>query len=78
MAEDKKNVFPLEKQNFMIIAAGFVTVIIGLFLMSGGRSENPSDFNPEVFSFRRITLAPIVVLLGFVAVLVGIMKRPKE
>ena len=46
--------------------------------MIGGKSENPNEFNEAVFSFRRITLAPIIVLLGFIFEIYAIMKKPKE
>ncbi|GAI80802.1 unnamed protein product, partial [marine sediment metagenome] len=52
--------------------------IIGFLLMIGGKSENPNEFNPEIFSFRRITLAPLIVLFGFVFEIWAIMKKPKE
>ncbi|MDA3779370.1 MAG: DUF3098 domain-containing protein, partial [Bacteroidales bacterium] len=52
--------------------------IIGFILMIGGKAESPADFNPEIFSFTRITLAPIIVLFGFVFEIYAIMKKPKE
>ncbi len=74
--ENKKKQFPLTKQNYILLIAGFVVVLIGFLLMSGGGSNNPDVFTgEELFSFRRITLAPFVVLLGFVVVLYGIMKK---
>jgi len=45
--------------------------------MVGGGSDNPKDFNPEIFSARRITIAPVTLLIGFGIVLYGIMKKPK-
>jgi hypothetical protein len=46
--------------------------------MIGGKAENPNEFNPDIFSFRRITLAPIIVLAGFIFEIWAIMKKPKE
>ena len=46
--------------------------------MIGGKAENPDEFNPDVFSFRRITLAPVIVLFGFIFEIWAIMKKPKE
>ncbi len=66
----------MSRINYIIIALSVVTLIIGFVLMSGGKTV--AEFNPEVFSFRRITLAPIVCLIGFVMVIVGIMYRPKK
>jgi hypothetical protein len=75
----KKTGFAFGKENYRILIAGVVLVIIGYALMSGGGSDDPEVFNAdEIFSFRRITLAPIVILLGFVVVLFGIMKKSKN
>ena len=76
--ENKKIEFALAKENYILLAIGFAIIIIGFLLMVGGKSENPNEFNPEIFSFRRITLAPIVVLFGFVFEIYAIMKKPKE
>ena len=70
--------FALGKQNLILMAIGFVIILLGFFLMAGGKSEDPSVFNPELFNFRRITLAPVLVLLGFVFEIYAILKRPKE
>jgi hypothetical protein len=78
MSEIKKTSgLALPKENYKIILIGLALVIIGFALMSGGGSENPAEFDPEIFSFRRITLAPFVVMLGYGVVLYAIMKRPK-
>ena len=69
----------LSKENFKYIIVGCVVVIVGFILMSGGGTEDPSQFNEEeLFSFRRITLAPFMVMLGYGIVLFGILKRPKK
>ena len=66
----------LNKKNYLFIILGCVVVILGFVLMSGGGSENPDVFNEEeLFSFRRITLAPFLVMLGYGLVLFGIMKK---
>lgn len=78
MSEIKKSSgLALPKENYKILLIGLAAVILGFILMSGGGSENPAEFDPEIFSFRRITLAPFVVMLGYGVVLYGIMKRPK-
>ena len=60
--KDQDN-FALPKENYRYLLIGFVIIIIGFALMIGGRSDDPNVFNgSEIFSFRRITLAPIVVL----------------
>ena len=66
------------KQNYILLIIGVLIVLIGFVLMSGGGSENPTEFNPDIFSGRRITLAPIVVLFGYMFVIYAIMKKPKN
>jgi len=67
----------LTKTNYILMAIGFAIVLLGFILMSGGASETPDQFNPDVFSFRRITLAPMLVLAGFIFEIYAIMKKPK-
>lgn len=76
--EDKKVEFALGKENYKLLIIGFAIIVFGFLLMIGGKAESPDVFNEEVFSFRRITLAPIIVLLGFVFEIYAIMKKPKE
>ena len=70
--------FSLPSKNVKIMAIGLVVMILGFILMIGGGSSDPNVFNPAMFSFRRLTLAPIVIIAGIVVVLFGIMKTPKE
>lgn len=74
---DKQN-FALAPENYKLIAIGFGIVVLGFLLMLGGKTPDPNIFNEEMFSFRRITLAPIVVLGGFTFIIWAIMKKPKE
>jgi hypothetical protein len=77
--DTRKPGFAFGKENYRMLIIGVVIVVIGYLLMVGGGSEDPTKFNAdEIFSFRRITLSPIVILAGFVVVLFGIMKRPKD
>ena len=76
--ENDKSDFPLQKENYILLVIGFAIILIGFLLMIGGKAENPNEFNPEIFNFRRITLAPIVVLFGFAFEIWAIMKKPKE
>lgn len=78
MTEEGNKGFVFSKENYIMLIAGALTVIIGFILMSGGGSEDPNVFNPEIFSFRRITLAPTVVVIGFAIVMVGIFRKPKN
>lgn len=66
---------PLTHRNYQILLIGFCVILLGLVLMSGGGSDSPEEFNEAMFSFRRITLAPILVVGGFVIEIFGIMKR---
>ncbi len=76
MEENKGFIF--ERINYIILAVGVVVMALGFALMVGGASEDPNVFNPEVYSFRRITLAPIVIVLGLGIELLAIMYRPKK
>ena len=70
--------FAFGKENFMLIAIAVVLITIGFILMSGGSSPDGVSFNPEVFSTRRIVVAPIVTVIGFMLVIVAIIKKPKD
>jgi len=76
--EREKLNFALGRENYKLLAIGFVIIVIGFLLMLGGKSENPNEFSNNIFSFRRITLAPIVVLAGFVFEIWAIMKKPRD
>jgi len=70
--------FPIKKQNIRIILIGLVVNIVGYLLMIGGGSDNPAEFNSdELFSTVRITVAPILIVLGFGIIIYGIMKKSK-
>ena len=75
---DSRKQFAFSKENYKLLVIGVVVIIIGFILMTGGKAESPEQFNPEVFSFRRITLAPLIVLAGFALEIYAIMKKPKE
>jgi uncharacterized membrane protein len=66
------------KQNYIIMLAGIVLIAIGFLLMAGGNSADPKVFNEaEINSTRRITVAPFLIVLGFVLQIVGILRKPK-
>ena len=73
--EDNKGRMPFSTKNYIMLLAGVVVIILGFILMSGGGEHTATQFDDSIFSFRRITLAPIVVIAGFIIVGVGIMKR---
>lgn len=77
--EIKKPGFAFGKDNYRILIIGVLIVITGYLLMIGGGSDDPNVFNgDELFSTRRLTVAPITILTGFVVVLLGIMKKSNE
>ena len=66
---------PLTVRNYVLIIAGFVVILIGMVLLTGGGSDNPEVFNYDMFSWRRITLAPILIVGGFAFEIYAILKR---
>lgn len=70
--------FALGKENYRLLAIGFAIIVVGFLLMLGGKSDSPEQFSEKIFSFRRITLAPIVILGGFIFEIWAIMKKPRE
>ena len=77
MSTDNKG-FGIPRENYKFLLAGVAMIFIGYLLMMGGGSDDPNVFNPEIFSFRRITLAPLVCLGGFAVILVAIMRKSKK
>jgi len=78
-AEDNvRPIFAFGKENYILMLTGVVLIILGFILMTGGGSKDPNVFNEEMFNFRRLTLAPIMILIGFAVEIVAIMKRPKD
>ena len=79
MKEDtNKQEFLFGATNYKILIIGLVVIAIGFILMSGGANENPNVFNEEVYNFRRIRLAPTVVLIGFVITIYSILVKNKK
>ncbi len=71
--------FIFDRNNYIIMVAGVLVILIGFMLMSGGATTDPNVFpKEELYSFRRITLAPIVVMLGFAIEIYAILRRPKD
>jgi len=67
------------KENYMLMLAGLLVLGLGFFLMAGGKSSYPKVFDTnEVYSTTRITVAPILIVLGFIIEIVAIMKKPKS
>ena len=73
--EKKKLLFGKRNYKFMLIGIFFIA--LGFILMSGGGSEDPNIFNEEIYSFRRIRLAPMLVILGFIIEIYAILTKPE-
>ena len=69
---------PFTKMNYILVIAGVLLIALGMILMIGGGSSDPDVFNPKMFDFQRITLSPILILLGFVVEIVAIFWRSKK
>jgi len=74
---EEKPDFLFGKDNYKILLIGIAVIAIGFVLMSGGGSTDPNVFNDAIFSFRRIRLAPTIVLLGFGITVYSILKKSK-
>ncbi len=74
----KKLEFLFGATNYKILIIGLVVIALGFILMSGGANENPNVFNEDVYSFRRIRLAPTVVLIGFGITIYSILVKSKK
>ena len=75
--ETVKQEFLFEKVNYKILLVGIGVITLGFILMSGGGSDDPNVFNEEIFNFRRIRLAPTMVLIGFGITIYSILKKSK-
>ena len=73
---DKRN-FAFDRTNFILLAIGMAVVVIGFILMSGSGSTD-TTYDPDIFSARRIKVAPVVCLAGFVSIVYAIVRRPKD
>ena len=73
---DKKNL-AFDKMNYILLAVGMAVVVLGFMLMSGG-SSSEAAYDPDIFSARRIKVAPVVCLLGFVSMIYAVIRKPKN
>ena len=71
------NKMPLEKKSLYIIIAGLGLILLGFILLSGGGVKNPQVFNYDMFDFRRLVLAPIVLVAGIVSIVVALIRKAK-
>ncbi len=70
--------FLFSKRNYQLMALGILVIAIGFVLMSGGGSDNPAVFNKDIYNFRRIRLAPTLVLIGFAIEIFAILYQSKD
>ena len=75
---DDQKVMPFDRQNYIIVLIGLAFIALGFILMIGGGSTDPDVFNEKMFNFQRLTLAPILVLAGFVVEIVAIFWKGKD
>ncbi len=76
--EEGNLMFAFNKTNYIIVIIGLVIIITGFLLMVGGGSDDPEIFDEAMFGFRRLTLAPILIIVGFILEIFAIMYRPKQ
>lgn len=75
---DEAPQFAFNKQNYILVIVGLVILTIGFLLLIGGGSDDPAVFNDSLFNFQRLTLAPILILAGYIIEIFAIMKLPKS
>ena len=76
--EQAKNDFVFGKKNYKFMFIGLACIALGFILMSGGGSDDPNVFNPEIFNFRRIRLAPTIIIIGFGIQIYAILLNPNK
>lgn len=77
-SEDEMVTFSFSRQNYRLLIIGILIITLGFLLMIGGGSEDPNVFNFKMFNFQRLTLAPILIITGYIIEIFAIMKRPKS
>ena len=76
--DTKKNAFGFQPENYRLLLIGLAVNVIGFLLMIGGGADDPNAFNAdELFSVRRITLAPVLIVIGYMVIIYAVMKRKK-
>jgi hypothetical protein len=76
--ESRKAEFIFQRKNYMFMIIGLIVIAVGFLLMAGGGSDDPEVFNPDIFSPRRIRLAPTIVIIGFAIEVYAILLNPKK
>ena len=70
--------FAFGKENYRLLLIGLALIVLGFLLMIGGGSKDPKVFSQDIFDFRRLTLAPLLILAGYVVEIFAIMKKSKD
>ncbi|HAH59598.1 MAG: DUF3098 domain-containing protein [Lentimicrobium sp.] len=70
--------FAFGRENYRLMFIGLGVIALGFILMVGGGSDDPNVFNDAMFNFRRLTLAPLLILAGYVIEIIAIMKKPRD
>lgn len=70
--------FVFKKKNYILLISGLVLILLGIFLMIGGESEDPTKFSDEIFNFQRLTLAPVLIVSGFILEIFAIMIKSEN
>ena len=70
--------FVFKKKNYILLISGLVLILLGIFLMIGGASEDPAKFSEEIFNFQRLTLAPILIVSGFILEIFAVMLKSEN
>ena len=78
IATSKYSGFAFGKENYKLLFIGLAFIVVGFLLMIGGGSDDPNVFSDKIFDFRRLTLAPVLVLTGYIIEIFAIMKKPKD
>lgn len=76
--QEERTGFVFGKKNYVVMAIGLAVIALGFILMAGGGSDDPNVFNPDIYNFRRIRLAPTVVLIGFAIEVYAILLDPNK
>ncbi|GAB1404618.1 hypothetical protein MASR1M74_17970 [Lentimicrobium sp.] len=75
---DKLLMFAFGRENYRLMFIGLAVIALGFILMTGGGSDDPNVFNDAMFNFRRLTLAPLLILTGYLIEIFAIMKKPRD
>ncbi|RMA66334.1 DUF3098 domain-containing protein [Ulvibacter antarcticus] len=76
--EAEKQYFVFEHKNYKFMLIGIAVIVLGFILMAGGGSDDPNVFNPEIYNWRRIRLAPMIIIIGFGIEVYAILLNPNK